>query len=83
MKRLIVKPNDLGIGYDVGWSVWSPLDEKWCECWWGNTKNADSFRSMTEDARRQGYVFDPGDSALNLLSEKLENQEEEWAKKRK
>lgn len=74
---LIVKQNVMGIGYDVGWSVWSPLDEKWCECWWGNTKNAETFASMTEDARRQGYEFELSEAAKELIGEATRSEKEE------
>ena len=72
-KQLIVRPNEtrigrstVQIGYDVGWRVYGE-EGRGVEVWWGNTKDADSFRSMTEDATRQGYDFRLSESAQELL----------------
>ncbi len=78
MKKLIARRNEtnfrggsIQIGYDVGWSVWSPLDEKWCEIYWGNTKNQGSFILMVKDAIEQGYEFGLDESAQKLLRGEL------------
>ena len=73
MKRLIVKANEttvggstVQIGYDVGWDIWSPLDEKWVQRYWGNTRDHESFARLVEDAKTQ-HEFELGESALAML----------------
>lgn len=72
-KQLIARPNAskfgstvVQIGYDVGWRVYGQ-EGLGSEIYWGNTKNSQSFRSMVEDARKQGYEFDLDESAERLL----------------
>lgn len=67
IKELIVKRNSFGIGYDVGWRVWSPKDEKWCEIYWGNTKGRHSLKAMIGDAIAHGYIFRLDHTAQSLL----------------
>jgi hypothetical protein len=76
-RQLIARRNEtrigrdtVQIGYDVGWRVYGK-EGRGVEIWWGNTKNARSFRSMSEDARRQGYEFDLDETAERLLRGEL------------
>ena len=50
-RELITRDNRHGIGIDVGWRS-GGLDR-----WWGNTRDADSLRSLVADARRHGEDF--------------------------
>ncbi len=67
-RQLIVRPNRLKIGIDVGWRVWGrdgiPVD-----VWWGNTNNADTLGKLAEDAVLKGIEFGLSDEARELLEQ--------------
>lgn len=68
MKQLIVRRNPHGIGLDLAWRIWSPLDQDWTDSdWWGNTQDARSLRSLIEDLRKHGYKFALSESAQRAL----------------
>ena len=60
-RQLIVRPNRLGIGIDVGWAVGM------LNIWWGNTKDADTLARLAEDAVLRGIEFGLSDEARAVL----------------
>jgi hypothetical protein len=55
-RDMIVGPNRLGIGLDVGWRI--QAEDAEVDLWCMNTRDEESLASLIEDARRQGYAFD-------------------------
>jgi hypothetical protein len=69
MKRfLTVKPNDMGIGLDVGWRF-EREGSRDSELWWGNTKDASSLRSLIENCRKRVRRFSLDKSVLDIIGE--------------
>jgi hypothetical protein len=56
-RYLVVRPNRLGFGLDVGWGVWD-RDGVFCHLWWGNTRDQTSLTALADDCRRRGEVFE-------------------------
>lgn len=66
-RLLLVRPNRLGIGHDVGWRVWDrngvPVD-----LWWGNTRDRRSLEGLVADAASRGIKFLLSPEAKTLLA---------------
>lgn len=50
-RLLIIRLNEQGLGFDVGWRVPDTHDGEGYESWWGNTRDATSLRSLIRDIR--------------------------------